>query len=69
MVPIIAIIAHRRLHESFYLVLFTYFHTLKKFQSLLCNTNSFICTQSNGFKYCYVTLTIQFNTSHLLVLS
>ena len=27
--------------------------------------NSFVCTQLNGFKYCYVTLTIWFNISHL----
>ena len=29
-------------------------------------TNSFICTQLNGSKYCYVILIIQFN-SHLFV--
>ena len=25
----------------------------------------FVCTQLNGFKYCYVTLTIKFNISYL----
>ena len=27
---------------------------------------SFVCRQLNGFKYCYVSLTIQLNISHLL---
>ena len=35
-------------------------HSLKWFQILLSNINSFICMQLNGFKHCYVTLTIQF---------
>ena len=30
---------------------------------------SCVCVQLNGFKYCYVTLTIQFNISHLLAYS
>ena len=34
----------------------------------IANTNSFICTELNGFKYCYVILTIQFNIGHLFVL-
>ena len=40
-------------------------HTLKWFQVLLSNTNSFICTQLNGFKYCYLTLIIQSNNSSI----
>ena len=36
-------------------------HIIKWFELLLSNTNSFICTHLNAFKYCYVTLTIQFN--------
>ena len=27
--------------------------------------SSFVCTQLNGFKYCYVSLTIQLIISHL----
>ena len=27
--------------------------------STIVNTNGFICTQLNGFKYCYLTLIIQ----------
>ena len=48
----------------------TSFHTLKWFQVLLSNKNnsvyyeSFFCTQLNGSKYCYVSQTIQLNTSH-----
>ena len=30
---------------------------------------SFICAQLNGSKYCYVSLTIQLNLSHLFALS
>ena len=39
-------------------------HTVKEFQILLFNTNksiqhySFICTQLNGCKYCYISVTI-----------
>ena len=46
-------------------------HTVEKFQVLLFNTNNFIqhslfvCTQLNGSKYCYVSLTIQLKISHL----
>ena len=46
-------------------------HTVKKFQVLLFNTNdsiqhyTFICTLLNGSKYCYVSLTIQLEISHL----
>ena len=32
-----------------------YLHTFKCFQILLSSTNSFICTQLNGFKYCCQT--------------
>ena len=39
-------------------------HTLKWLEVLLCNSISFICTQLNGAKYCYVALTIQFNISN-----
>ena len=38
-----------------------YLHTIKRFQELLSNSNSFICTQLTDYKYCSVTLTIQFN--------
>ena len=47
-------------------------HTFKEFQVLLFNTNnsiqhySFVYTQLNGFKYCYVSVTIQLNNSHFL---
>ena len=40
-------------------------HIVKEFQVLLINTDisiqhySFICTQLNGFMFCYVSLTIQ----------
>ena len=46
-------------------------HTVKKFQVLLFDINnsvqyfSFICTQLNDSKYCYVSLTIKLNISHL----
>ena len=33
------------------------------------NHTSFVVTQLNGFKYCYPTLIILFNTNHLFVLS
>ena len=33
-------------------------HTLKWFQVLLYNTNSFICTQINGFEYWCLTLVV-----------
>ena len=36
-----------------------------KMVSSIANTNSFTCTQLNGFKYCYVMPIIQFNISHL----
>ena len=39
-------------------------HTVKWFQVLLSNTNSFICTQLKGFKYCFSTLIILFNITH-----
>ena len=38
-------------------------HTGEWFQ--VQKANSFIYTQLNGSKYCYVSLTIQLNTSHL----
>ena len=50
-------------------------HTVKEFQVLLINTDnsiqhySFISTQLNGSKYCYVSLTIQLNRSHLFTYS
>ena len=46
-------------------------HTVKEFQVLLINTNNSIqhnlinSTQLNCSKYCYVSLTIQLNISHL----
>ena len=36
-------------------------HTVKRFQELLSNTRSTICTQLYGFKNCYLTLIILFN--------
>ena len=33
-------------------------HTVKWFPELLSNTNSFICTQLNAFKYCNLNLII-----------
>ena len=41
-------------------------YTVKGFHAFQSNINSSICTQFNGFKYCFVTLIIQSNTSHLL---
>ena len=44
---------------------------IKEFQVLLINTNnsiqhySFVSTQLNSFKVCYVSLTIQLNICHL----
>ena len=46
-------------------------HTVKESQALQFNINnsiqyySFVCTQLNSPKFCYVSLTIQFNISHL----
>ena len=37
----------------------------KWLQKLQSKTNNFISTHQNDFKHCCVTLTIQFNTSHL----
>ena len=45
-----------------------FLHTVAWLQVFHSNTNNsiqcylFICTQLNGFKYCYVTLTIHFNS-------
>ena len=45
--------------------------TVEQFQVLLFKTNysiqhySFICTQSNGSNYCFISLTNQLNISHL----
>ena len=36
-------------------------HTVKWFQVLLSNTNSFICRLLNSFKYCYIIRIILFN--------
>ena len=36
-------------------------HTIQYFKVLLSNTDSFICTQLNGFKYLYLTHVILFN--------
>ena len=38
-----------------------YLHIINWFQVFLSNSNGFICTQLNGFKYCYLTLVILFN--------
>ena len=46
-------------------------HTVKWFHLPQSNMNnsiyylSFVCTQLNGLKYCYLTQTIQLNISHL----
>ena len=45
--------------------MFICLHIVKWFQELLSNTNNFICTQLNGFEYCYFTLAILFNILHL----
>ena len=37
--------------------------------SIAIYPHSFICTQLNGFKHYYATVTIQFNINHLFVLS
>ena len=42
-------------------------HTVKYFQVFLSNTDSFTCTQLNGFKDCYLILIIQFHVNHLFV--
>ena len=48
------------LDESvFYLVSIICLHSLKWFQILLSKVYSFICTQLNGFKHCYIILAIQ----------
>ena len=50
-----------------------FFYTVKWFKVLLTNTNnfiqhySFVCTQLNGSKYCYASLTIQLNISICLL--
>ena len=46
-------------------VLIISLHTFKWLQVFLSNTNSSICSQLNGFTYCYVTPTIQFGIIHL----
>ena len=52
-------------NESFYLILIICLYIVEWFQVLQSNTNIFICVRLIGFKYCYVTLTIQFNISYL----
>ena len=42
-------------------------HKVKWFQVLQSNTNSFIFTQLNGFKYSYLIQMILFNITHLFV--
>ena len=48
-----------------------FLHTVKWFHLFLSNTNnaiyyeSFVCSQFNAFKYCYVSRKIQLNISHL----
>ena len=39
------------------------------FKSFLTSQSSFFCTQINGSKYDYVSLTIQLNISHLFKLN
>ena len=39
-------------------------HTVQCFQVLRCNTNNSIDTQLKSFKYCNVSLVIQFNITH-----
>ena len=51
-------------HSYFYFLMIICLHAVKWFQVLLFNIDitiqhySFICAQSNGFKYCYVILII-----------
>ena len=45
--------------------LFICLHTFKWLQFLQSSMNSFFCTLLNNFRYCYLTLTIQFN-SHFM---
>ena len=54
-------------HLQIYLILIISFQTVKWLQVLLFNTVTFntLCTQSNGSKYCYVSLRIQFSINHL----
>ena len=58
--------AQSNISKYYYVISIIQFsHTDKKFQILLFNTNnsiqqkSFVFTQLNGSKYCYVSLTIQ----------
>ena len=52
-----------------------FWYIFKVFQVLLFNTNnsiqhySLVCTHLNGSTYCHVSLTIQFDISHLFVYS
>ena len=52
-------------------LIFIFLHTVKWFHLFQPNTNnliyysSFVCTQLNVFKNCYLTQTILFNISHL----
>ena len=41
-------------------------HTVKWLQILQSYTNSFICSELNAFRYCYISRRIQFNICHLL---
>ena len=49
--------------KQFYLVSIIFWQVYTWCQILLSIINSVICTEVNVFKYCYVTLTIQFNIS------
>ena len=76
--PVYYIIIIHMISEHILLITFLnepeviFFHIVKWFQVLLCNTNyslqhySFICSQLNGSKYSYVSLTIQLIINHLL---
>ena len=52
---------------------FFFLHTVKWFHLFISDMNnsidynSFVCTQQNVFKYCYLTLMIQLNISHLFI--
>ena len=55
------------------ILIFQYRHTVKEFQVLLINTSNyihhhlFVCLQLNGFKHCYISLTVQLNISYTLL--
>ena len=55
------------------ITMYSFMLSIKEFQVFIISTNnsiqqySFIRTQLNYFKYCYVLLTIRFNIFHLFI--